>query len=81
MVRVHGDQQKVRQKVHALKPEAQAEGIRVCCTKNTIPSARASGFLDFGFTQRNIKTRASGFPELASAPGFLRYGFPSCPSP
>jgi hypothetical protein len=40
-----------------LKPEAQAEGIRVCCTKNPIPSARASGFLDFGFTQRNIKKR------------------------
>jgi hypothetical protein len=57
MLRVYGDQQKSPSKVHASKPEAQAEGIRVCCTKNPIPSARASGFLDFGFTQRNIKKR------------------------
>ena len=57
MLCIHGDEQKLRQKVHALKPEAQAEGIRVCCTKNPIPSARASGFLNFGFTQRNLKKR------------------------
>jgi hypothetical protein len=37
-----------REKAPALKPEAQAEGIRVCCTENPIPSARASGFLENG---------------------------------
>ena len=54
--------QNLRQKGHASKPEAQAEGIRVCCTKNPIPSARASGFPDFGFTQRNIKKHKNPIP-------------------
>ena len=33
----------------------QAEGNHVIRSPTRIPSARASGFLDFGFTQRNIK--------------------------
>jgi hypothetical protein len=42
-------------KAHASKPEAQAEGSHVIRPPTRIPSARASGFLDFSFTQRNIK--------------------------
>jgi hypothetical protein len=41
-------------KAYASKPEAQAEGDHVIWSPTRIPSARASGFLDFGFTQHNI---------------------------
>jgi len=57
---------KVRQKANALKPEAQAEGNHVIWSPKRIPSARGSGFLDIGFTQRNIKTCASDFEALGA---------------
>jgi hypothetical protein len=46
------------QKNRASKPEAQAEGNRVCRSGNHIPSARGSGFPECYSAKRTVKTPA-----------------------